>query len=167
MRIFISVILAAALLTAACGEAGENVDETTDTTAANDEAGAPNVPENQTEGESESPTTPPSSEPAPPSELPTLDVPATPVAVATDDLAARLGLAADAISLVLTEDVTWSDGSLGCPEPGMAYTQALVDGFRIVLAAGGVEYHYHAAIGSDPFYCANPSRPAAGSPGDA
>ena len=168
MRRFISLILTAALLAAACGEAGENMDDTTDTGSADEVAGGPTAPEKRIEGEPESPTAPSSSEPAPPpSAAPTPDVPATPRAVAIDDLAVRLGLAADVIEVVLTEDVTWRNGSLGCPQPGMSYTQALVDGYRMVLEAGGEEYHYHAATGDDPFYCANPSRPAAGSPGDA
>jgi hypothetical protein len=89
------------------------------------------------------------------------------VAFALDDLGSRLGLSADAVTLVLTEDVTWPDGSMGCPEPGMAHTQALVDGFRIVLAAAGEEYHYHGAVGEDPFYCASPSPPATRLAGDA
>lgn len=31
---------------------------------------------------------------------------------------------------------TWSDGSLGCPQPGMHYTQALVPGWQVIVAAG-------------------------------
>ena len=33
--------------------------------------------------------------------------------------------------------MTFPDGSLGCPEPGMAYTQMVVDGFKIVVEANG------------------------------
>ena len=39
------------------------------------------------------------------------------------------------IKVLSAEAVTWPDGSLGCPQPGMMYTQALVPGFRIVLQA--------------------------------
>ena len=31
---------------------------------------------------------------------------------------------------------TWSDGALGCPQPGMYYTQALVPGWQVLLRAG-------------------------------
>ena len=47
---------------------------------------------------------------------------------AIDDLRVRLGEGAT-IDVVLYEDVVWRDGSLGCPQPGMAYTQALEDGY--------------------------------------
>jgi len=30
--------------------------------------------------------------------------------------------------IVRAESVVWNDGSLGCPEPGMEYAQALVNG---------------------------------------
>ena len=39
--------------------------------------------------------------------------------------------------MVSVEEVTWRDGSRGCAQPGMAYTQALIDGSRITLRAGG------------------------------
>ena len=82
-----------------------------------------------------------------------------PVALARADLADRLGVAPETIELVERSEVTWRDGSLGCPQPGMAYTQALVNGSRIVLRHGGVDYHYHSGRGRGPFYCANPQPP--------
>ena len=44
------------------------------------------------------------------------------------------------------EAVTWSDGSLGCPQPDRMYTQALVRGWRIRVAAAGQDLDYHASI---------------------
>jgi hypothetical protein len=41
--------------------------------------------------------------------------------------------------------VTWSDGSLGCPKPGMLYTQALVPGYRVKLKVGSEVWDYHAS----------------------
>lgn len=41
--------------------------------------------------------------------------------------------------------VTWPDGSLGCPQPGMVYTQALVPGYRILVRAGDRDLQYHAS----------------------
>ena len=74
------------------------------------------------------------------------------VAAAKKDAVAR-GLPAQAISVQSAQRVTWRDGSLGCPKPGYSYTQALVDGYRIVLRAGAEEYVYHGADGQKPFRC--------------
>jgi hypothetical protein len=60
------------------------------------------------------------------------------------------------VTVVSSSEVTWPDGSLGCPEPGMNYTQALVQGSRIVLEAGGKQYHYHSGGTRPPFLCTNP-----------
>ena len=51
---------------------------------------------------------------------------------------------------------TWNDASLGCPEPGMSYTQALVDGWRIVVKAGGSTYDYRFGGDSTPLLCQTP-----------
>jgi hypothetical protein len=56
-------------------------------------------------------------------------------------------------TVVEAERVTWRDGSLGCPEKGMLYTQALVPGWRIVLAAGDLRFEYHAGLKGEPFEC--------------
>lgn len=85
------------------------------------------------------------------------------VAMATADLAGRLGMGDADIVVFSTENVTWRDGSLGCPIEGRAYTQALVpDGYRIVLTANGETHHYHGAGSGDPFYCADPQEPYRG-----
>lgn len=87
--------------------------------------------------------------------------------IATADVRARLGADTD-VEVVSHEEVTWPNGGLGCPEPGMSYTQALVNGERIVLRADGVDYEYHAGKNGPAFYCP-PSRvtpPATGSYGD-
>jgi hypothetical protein len=39
---------------------------------------------------------------------------------------------------------TWSDASLGCPEPEMMYAQVLTPGYQIILEAGGTHYDYRA-----------------------
>ena len=61
------------------------------------------------------------------------------------DLAGRLSIHPQAITLVKAEAVTWGDGSLGCPAPGEAFTQVLVDGYHIILAAETREYDYRAS----------------------
>ncbi len=56
---------------------------------------------------------------------------------------ARLaGVPVEQVVVVSAEAVTFPDGSLGCPQPGMVYTQALVDGYKIVAEAGGKTYDF-------------------------
>ncbi len=69
------------------------------------------------------------------------------------DAARRTGLPLAEVRVVSAESVTWRDGSLGCPEPGMAYTDALVPGYRIRVAAGTQELDYHASRGGQLVLC--------------
>jgi hypothetical protein len=93
---------------------------------------------------------------------PAIEHPNSQVVIAMTDLAGRLGVAADSIDVVSVEEVTWPDGSVGCPQPGMRYTQALVNGSRIVLRVDGVDYQYNSGGGREPFYCAEPGDPVPG-----
>lgn len=68
----------------------------------------------------------------------------TVVHAARADAVRRSGRAPDRITLVNAESVTWRDGSLGCPWPGMLYTDALVPGYRVRLRDGGEVLDYHA-----------------------
>ncbi|BAN00351.1 hypothetical protein [Ilumatobacter coccineus] len=79
--------------------------------------------------------------------------------VAVADMAQRRGIDADSITVVSSQDVTWRDGSIGCPRKDMSYTMALVPGTRIVLEAGEYRDVYHSGNGGDPFYCAVPQEP--------
>ncbi len=88
--------------------------------------------------------------------------PASPGSVvdqATADLSKRLGVDAAAVTVVSSDEVTWPDGSLGCPEPGMRYTQALVPGNRTILEVDGKQYHYHSGGHRAPFLCEHPQSP--------
>jgi len=51
------------------------------------------------------------------------------------------------------ESVVWNDGSLGCPEPGMMYTQALVNGYWIVIEAAGKQYDFRVDRGGSFRLC--------------
>ena len=82
-----------------------------------------------------------------------------PVDQAKADLSKRLGVDAAQVTVVSSADVTWRDGSLGCPEPDMRYTQALVPGTRTILEVDGKEYHYHSGGHRAPFLCENPQPP--------
>jgi hypothetical protein len=61
------------------------------------------------------------------------------------------------LRVVSVEDVMWPDGALGCPEPGRMYTQALVPGQRVRIAAPGAleaPMHYHISKrGNAWLYC--------------
>lgn len=81
------------------------------------------------------------------------------IQIAVEDAAAATGVPASDVEVVVAEAVTWNDGSLGCPEPDGMYTQALVEGYRIVVAVDGEERAYHGAEGGDPAYCADPREP--------
>ena len=63
--------------------------------------------------------------------------------LAREDLAERFNFNPLTIKISAIEKAEWTDSSLGNPEPGMFYTQALVPGFRLVLDSGGTEYTYH------------------------
>ena len=68
-----------------------------------------------------------------------------------------------AITVIRAQAVTWSDGSLGCPEKDMSYTQALVDGYWVVLDAGEQQLDYRAGTGGGFKYCAIGGLPPVGS----
>ena len=82
------------------------------------------------------------------------------------DLAGRLGVPSGEIKVVSEENVTWRDGSLGCPQKGIMYTPALVPGTRIILRVDDTEYVYHSGSGRAPFYCENPVSPVPKSSAD-
>lgn len=92
-------------------------------------------------------------------DLPSFDGLDAEVAAAVADIAASTGVAEGDIEVVAADHVTWPDGSIGCPQPGEMYTQALVDGYRIVLRADGDEVVYHGEDGGDPMRCDDPQPP--------
>jgi hypothetical protein len=75
------------------------------------------------------------------------------VTLAREDLADRLAVEVGQIELLAVEEKTWSDTSLGCPQPGMRYRQVPQDGLLIRLRAGGRVYEYHSGSNRDPFLC--------------
>jgi hypothetical protein len=72
------------------------------------------------------------------------------------DAATRSGQPAADITIVRAEETIWNDGSLGCPEPGMMYTMALVEGYWIVLEVDGKTYDYRATQSGTFRLCENP-----------
>jgi hypothetical protein len=77
---------------------------------------------------------------------------------AKEDLTKRLSVSADQIAVLEAETVVWPDSSLGCPQPGMMYTQVQRDGARVLLGAGGKVYHYHSGGSRSFFLCEHPAK---------
>lgn len=73
---------------------------------------------------------------------------------ALDDAAARMGRPRTELRVITAEAVTWPDGSLGCPEEGRGYTDALVRGFRVRIGTSAKDWiEYHAGMDGKPFHC--------------
>ncbi len=70
------------------------------------------------------------------------------------------GLKADEITVVSAESREWRDGSLGCPKPGMMYTQAITSGYLIVLEVEGRQYEFHTDEGNAGALCKIDGKPA-------
>jgi hypothetical protein len=162
----LAVVLA--MGTYACGDAGDDSSEsvpTSETVAPPTTAELTELPTTTAPSPTITPpltsapikdTTPGDLAPTTPPEV-TMTGPSVPtrsnVEIAVADLAARLDVDPTEIEIVSVDEVTWPDGSLGCPHPGMSYTQALVDGQLIVLAVDDTEYEYHSGRAGEPFYC--------------
>ncbi len=59
-------------------------------------------------------------------------------------VAAQLGIAPEALRIVEMEQVTWSDASLGCPQPDHMYADVLTPGWHVVYEdAEGHSYNVH------------------------
>ena len=133
--------LAAALVLAACADSKTTSTTTTTPTASTTAAGSP------TSGGSSSTVF----------EQGKIDEGLKPyIDLAVADLAGHLGVDPSAVTTLSTVVVVWPDGSLGCPEPGMSYTQVLVDGALIELGVGNDVYRYHSGGSTKPFRCDRP-----------
>lgn len=75
------------------------------------------------------------------------------------DAAERTTTPVDELVIVRSEQVVWPDGSLGCPEPGTFYTQAIVDGYRVEVEGGGTTLDYRASNNGSFKLCPGLRRP--------
>ena len=71
------------------------------------------------------------------------------------DLMAVSGATVEEITINKSEAITWSDGSLGCPQPDVMYTLALVPGYHIIFSIGDKTYDYHVADTGSFVLCEN------------
>ena len=80
-----------------------------------------------------------------------VNLPANLLAAITADLRGR-GVTGDVV-VISAENVRFNDGSLGCPQPGKQYTQALVDGMRVIVEVGGRRFDYRFGADDAPQLC--------------
>lgn len=151
-------LLVSALLASACaaGESATGVESPPAVDASRAVTTAPTAAE---------PTSSPAKSP-----LPTAPAGQGPVVTAsvlrqiTLDVARRTGVAAADLRVLRQERRTFSDGALGCPEPGKVYTQALVEGARVIVEAGGERFDYRISDRGDVRLCEDPGTPSGPSP---
>jgi hypothetical protein len=118
------ILIALALLLAACGDEATSSSQTVETTVL--------LP--PSDPSSTSSTSVPSSGEG--------DAPAAYIDAVVADAAERAGVSADEVEVLDARSVEWPDGSLGCPQPGMLYAQVITFGYQIVVAAAGETFDY-------------------------
>ena len=79
------------------------------------------------------------------------------IRAAIEELRQRVEDDTKQVQILRAEKVTWSDSSLGCPEPGMLYTQVLTPGVWLILSHGEEEFDYRIA-GSEALLCIQSQR---------
>jgi hypothetical protein len=135
-RFTIGVATFALILTAcAADDAGDAGDSTPSTTTSSQPEEATTIP----------PQVPDPIDPIVPTQggqVQSGEVPAVILDAVLADAADRTAVDVDESDVALAEFVVWSDGSLGCPEPGVVYTQALVEGYRVVIDVDGTIIDY-------------------------
>lgn len=72
----------------------------------------------------------------------TMDYPDV-VRAALAQAATDLGVAPGQLAIIAVEARDWPDSSLGCPQPGRAYSQIITPGYRLVVQVNGRQYDYH------------------------
>jgi hypothetical protein len=70
------------------------------------------------------------------------ELPASIVDPVVAEVAHLAGVPADQVVVKSAESLTFPDGGLGCPLPGMVYTQVQVEGFKIIAEVSGKTYDF-------------------------
>ena len=63
-----------------------------------------------------------------------------PEAVAVSAVAAQSGLTPDQLVVISLEAMNFADGSLDCPQPGIAYPQVITPGYWVLLEGGSQSF---------------------------
>ncbi|HUG48859.1 MAG TPA: hypothetical protein VMP67_10665 [Candidatus Limnocylindria bacterium] len=81
------------------------------------------------------------------------EVPAEVLDVIVAEAAELAGVEPVDVEVVRAQQVTWNDGSLGCPAPGTEYTQEPVDGYWVELRVGDEQYDFRMSETGTPMLC--------------
>ena len=81
------------------------------------------------------------------------DLPASVVDPVVADIARLAAVPIDQATVRSAEVLTFPDAGLGCPVPGMVYTQVQADGYKI---AGAVNTHDYCGTGPGKFRLCRP-----------
>ena len=84
------------------------------------------------------------------------------------DASERTEVEVSALAVTRAQAMSWPDGSLGCPEPGMFYLQVITDGYWVEVLAGEDQLDYRADTNGVFRLCTNPpgQPPLGTAPGD-
>jgi hypothetical protein len=80
-----------------------------------------------------------------------------PSAIARAVVAEHTGTAAENVSIISVEAVEFSDSSLGCPDPNMAYLQVITAGHKVIAAYADKRYDVRLS-GRHGFVCQQRAR---------
>jgi hypothetical protein len=75
------------------------------------------------------------------------------VEAALSDAAAHLGVSRADLQVQQVEAREWSDSSLGCPRPGLMYSQIVTPGYLIVITGAGKLLEYHSDARGNVVLC--------------
>jgi len=81
------------------------------------------------------------------------------IQAAIQDLMTQFNLSRDMIKIQSIEPVEWPDSSLGCPLPGINYTQTNTQGYLVTLEALDITYTYHTDTGTKVILCSDAGFP--------
>jgi hypothetical protein len=82
-----------------------------------------------------------------------------PVDAALREASFYLGMPRDRLRLERVESRTWSDSSLGCPQPGRVYLQVITPGYLVVISGAGQRLEYHTNERDSVVLCASSRAP--------
>jgi hypothetical protein len=80
-----------------------------------------------------------------------------PAAIARRVVAEHTGTTAENVSIISVEAVEFSDSSLGCPDPNMAYLQVITTGHKVIAAYADKRYDVRLS-GRHGFVCQQRAR---------
>lgn len=93
----------------------------------------------------------------PPASPGPIDLPAPVIAAVVAEVSRIAGVPVDQVIVRSAEYVNFPDAGLGCPVPGMIYTQVQVEGFKLVAQVEGGKTYDFRGTGPDTFrLCTSP-----------